>query len=199
MGQRILELAGQQSKDWARFAGASDLKLAVNVSARQFHQPQFVDLVSSILRRTGSLPGRLKLEITESVVLINMEDIIRKMRILLDEGLSFALDDFGTGYSSLSYLKRLPVSQVKIDQSFVRDLNVDPNDAAIVRAILGMADSLGLQAIAEGVESEQQRDFLIENGCQAFQGYLFGKPLPADQFEARFLRRGKAAAVAETR
>jgi len=129
------------------------------------------------------VPARLKLELTESLVLDNVEDSIRKMNELNVLGVHFSMDDFGTGYSSLSYLKRLPLDQIKIDQSFVRDITIDHNDAAIVETIIVMAHALGLTVIAEGVETEAQRLFLEQCGCRAYQGYLFGKPVPLDEFE----------------
>ncbi|MEW6120356.1 MAG: EAL domain-containing protein [Pseudomonadota bacterium] len=178
IGQWVLHTACAQLKDWANDPRTHGLQLAVNVSARQFHQPDFVAQVRRSLLASGADPTRLKLELTENVVLDNIESVVERMHELDQLGIGFSLDDFGTGYSSLSYLKRLPLDMIKIDQSFVRDVPDDPNDAAIVRAILAMSRSLGLQAIAEGVETEAQRDFLMENGCTAFQGYLFGRPMP---------------------
>jgi EAL domain-containing protein (putative c-di-GMP-specific phosphodiesterase class I) len=140
------------------------------------------------LDQTGANPHQLKLELTESLLADNVEDIIAKMTDLRARGVSFSLDDFGTGYSSLSYLKRLPLSQLKIDQSFVREVLTDPNDAAIARTIVLLGQSLGLAVIAEGVETDGQRQFLADNGCLAYQGYFFSRPLPIDQFEA-FVRR----------
>ena len=156
--------------------------MSVNVSARQFHQPDFVETVQQSLTSSGIDPSRLKLELTESVVLDNVDAVISQMQQLNALGVSFCLDDFGTGYSSLSYLKRLPLDQVKIDQTFVRDVTVDPNDAAIVRAIMALSRSLGLQVIAEGVETQAQRDFLLENECRAYQGLLFCRPIPIDEW-----------------
>ena len=180
IGQWVLERACAQLKVWAGRVETRHLQVAINVSARQFHQPDFVSLVQASLERADVDPARLKLEVTESLMLENVETVIARMRQLRGLGIGFALDDFGTGYSSLSYLKRLPVDQLKIDQSFVRDLNEDPNDAAIVLAILAMSRSLGLQVIAEGVETKEQHAFLQQHGCHAFQGYLFGRPLPID-------------------
>ena len=158
------------------------LTVAVNVSARQFHSPDFAAEVLAILHQTRADPRKLKLELTESLLLDDVEDIVAKMSILKAKGVGFALDDFGTGYSSLSYLKRLPLDQLKIDQSFVRDILIDPNDAAIARTIVALADSMGLAVIAEGVETEEQRDCLARLNCHAFQGYLFSRPLPAEKF-----------------
>ncbi|MDO9213423.1 MAG: EAL domain-containing protein [Methylococcales bacterium] len=168
---------------WAKHPDTEGLTLAVNVSAKQFDRDNFVDQVKAILDRTGINPQRLKLEITESIILVNVEQIIDTMHILRRLGLSFSMDDFGTGYSSLSYLQRLPLSQLKIDQSFVRDLAIDNNDTAIIRTILALGSSLGLTVVAEGVENEQQRDYLISGGCDIFQGYLIGKPAPLALFE----------------
>ena len=178
MGQWVLRTACRQLVAWAREPGTRELSLAVNVSARQFRQNDFVAQVQAMLDETGANPQRLKLELTETVLISDVEDAIRKMGALRERGVRFALDDFGTGYSSLSYLKRLPLDQLKIDQSFVRDVLTDPNDAAIVRTILALAQSMELQAVAEGVENEGQRQFLLDNGCTVFQGYLFGRPGP---------------------
>jgi EAL domain-containing protein (putative c-di-GMP-specific phosphodiesterase class I) len=186
IGQWVVKTACTQLKAWASNAHTRDLQLAINVSARQFHQADFVAQITACLTRGGIDPTRLKLELTESVVLENVEEVINRMREIKALGISFSMDDFGTGYSSLSYLKRLPLDQIKIDQSFVRDLTVDPNDAAIVRAILAMSHSLGLNVIAEGVETQAQHDFLHANGCTAFQGYLFGKPMPMSDWESSF-------------
>ena len=184
LGQWVVDTACAQLKAWEEHTATRDLRLAINVSARQFHQPDFVALIRNSLERAGANPTLLKLELTESVVLSNIEEVIHRMEQLRALGVGFSLDDFGTGYSSLSYLKRLPLDQLKIDQSFVRDVPQDPNDAAIVRAILAMSQSLGLHVIAEGVETPEQRDFLRENGCTAYQGYLFGRPMPIGEWDA---------------
>jgi predicted signal transduction protein with EAL and GGDEF domain len=181
IGQWVLQQACQQLVAWGSQSRTRELTLAVNVSARQFRQADFVPQVLAILGDTGANPQRLKLELTESVLLSDVEDAIRKMSALRDHGVRFALDDFGTGYSSLSYLKRLPLDQLKIDQSFVRDVLTDPNDAAIVRTILALAHSMDLVAVAEGVETDGQRQFLLTNGCTVFQGYLFGRPVALDK------------------
>jgi EAL domain-containing protein (putative c-di-GMP-specific phosphodiesterase class I) len=165
------------------------MTLAVNISARQFHDSAFVDQVLSVLSRNGVDPHKIKLELTESLLLKDVDVIIGKMKTLMAKGVRFSLDDFGTGYSSLSYLKRLPLEQLKIDQSFVRDIFVDANDLAIVRAIVTLGRSLGLAVIAEGVETEEQRAFLEASGCHAFQGYLFGRPCAADALELQPLER----------
>lgn len=183
LGNWVLETACGQLAKWASQPMLAELTVAVNVSAGQFKHPDFVDHVLSVLKKTNANPRRLKLELTESLLVTNLQDIIEKMFSLKAKGVGFSLDDFGTGYSSLSYLKRLPLDQLKIDQSFVRDLLTDPNDAAIAKTIVALAQSLGLGVIAEGVETEHQRDFLARSGCHAYQGYLFSRPLPADAFE----------------
>ena len=171
--------------------------MAVNVSARQFHQKEFVDQVLGVIQQTGANPKRLKIELTESMLVQDVEDIITKMSILKMKGVSFSLDDFGTGYSSLSYLKRLPLDQLKIDQGFVRNILTDPNDSAIARTIVALANSLGLSVIAEGVEIEAQRNFLERLGCHAYQGYLFSRPMPMSALETHMQQFD--AAVGEVR
>jgi diguanylate cyclase (GGDEF)-like protein/PAS domain S-box-containing protein len=183
IGLWVLQTACTQLKAWHHNALTRDLTLAVNVSAKQFRQNDFVAQVKRILLESGAQASNLKLELTESTVLENVEDTIIKMRELKSLGVSFSMDDFGTGYSSLQYLKRLPLDQIKIDQSFVRDITFDPNDDAIVQTIIAMTEALGLSVIAEGVETETQREFLDRHDCQAYQGYLFGIPLPPEQFE----------------
>ncbi|MBI1890869.1 MAG: EAL domain-containing protein [Burkholderiales bacterium] len=182
LGQWVLETACQALVSWARIPDLAHVTLAVNVSARQFRQPAFVDQVMCILEQTGANPERLKLELTESLLLDDMEDVILKMSSLKANGVGFSLDDFGTGYSSLSYLKRLPLDQLKIDRSFVRDVMTDPNDAVIARTIIALGQSLGLAVIAEGVENDEQWAFLKTHGCLAYQGYLFGRPMPIEEF-----------------
>jgi diguanylate cyclase (GGDEF)-like protein/PAS domain S-box-containing protein len=184
IGLWVLQSACDQLKEWQSHALTSELTLAVNVSAKQFRQSDFVAQVRRILQESGAKPSRLKLELTESTVLENVEDTISKMEELKLLGVSFSLDDFGTGYSSLQYLKRLPLDQIKIDQTFVHDIVSDSNDAAIVQTIIAMTEALGLQAIAEGVETDEQRAFLDDNGCHAFQGNLFSEPIPLGQLEA---------------
>ena len=184
LGNWVLETACAQLALWGTRPEMAHLTVAVNVSARQFRHPDIVAQVLSILERNGANPQRLKLELTESLLVENVQDIIEKMFALKAKGIGFSLDDFGTGYSSLTYLKRLPLDQLKIDQSFVRDVLNDPNDAAIARTIVALADSLGLGVIAEGVETVAQRDFLAASGCHAYQGYLYSRPLPVEGFEA---------------
>lgn len=192
LGQWVLDTACAQLRQWQLDPRTRDLQLSVNVSARQFHQLDFVEQVHRSLVASGAEPGGLKLELTETVLLDNVAMVISRMQQLDSMGVGFSLDDFGTGYSSLSYLKRLPLDQIKIDQSFIRDVTQDPNDDAIVRAILAMSRSLGLQVIAEGVETKEQRDFLFENGCMAYQGYFFGKPMPIEEWDG-FLERNLAS------
>ncbi|OGB32743.1 MAG: hypothetical protein A3F78_08050 [Burkholderiales bacterium RIFCSPLOWO2_12_FULL_61_40] len=191
LGQWVLETACAQLAQWAHTPALAHLTIAVNVSARQFHQFDFVQQVHKVLDATGANPQRLKLELTEGLLVSNIEDVIAKMGSLKSLGVGFSLDDFGTGYSSLSYLKRLPLDQLKIDQSFVRDILVDPNDAAIAHMVVVLANSLGLAVIAEGVETEAQKAFLASQGCHAYQGYLFSRPLPLAEFEA-FVTQGQA-------
>jgi len=152
----------------------------MNVSAREFRHPDFVARALEVIDRTGVDPQKLMLEFTESPLPDDLEETIAKMTAMKAHGERFSLDDFGTGYSSLSYLKHLPLDQLKIDQSFVRDVFIDPNDAAVARTIIALGQDLGLAVIAEGVETVEQRDFLAHQGCRAFQGYLFGRPGPAD-------------------
>ena len=184
LGNWVLETACHQLTSWAKDPATEDLTLAVNVSARQFRQQDFVSYVLDLIQYTGANPRRLKLELTESMLVKDVEDTIAKMTELKAQGIGFSLDDFGTGYSSLSYLKRLPLDQLKIDQSFVRDLMTDPNDASIARTVIALGHSLGLNVIAEGVETAEQKDFLAAQGCDAYQGYLFGRPMPIASFDA---------------
>lgn len=184
MGKWVIETACKQLKSWENNPLTHDLKIAINVSAKQFHQADFVDTVLTACALTGANPNKLKIELTESLLLENIDAVVEKMSTLKAQGIRFSLDDFGTGFSSLSYLKRLPLHQLKIDQSFVRDIMTDPNDAAIARTVIALGHSLGLSVIAEGVETQDQRQFLAVNGCTHFQGYLFGRPLPVAEFEA---------------
>ena len=184
IGDWVLETACTQLKAWQGQAHTRDLVLAINVSARQFHQPDFVAHVHSSVQSHAINPKLLKLELTESMLLEDIQDTIATMYALKKIGIQFSLDDFGTGYSSLQYLKKLPLDQIKIDQSFVRDIATDSNDAAIVQTIIAMAETLGFDVIAEGVETQAQREFLELRGCRAFQGYLLGRPMPIEQFEA---------------
>jgi diguanylate cyclase (GGDEF)-like protein/PAS domain S-box-containing protein len=184
LGQWVLKTACKQLAVWATRPETEHLEIAVNVSARQFRSPDFVEHVLNALEQTSANPYRLKLELTESLLVHNMEDTIVKMASLKEKGVGFSLDDFGTGYSSLAYLKQLPLDLLKIDRSFVRDVLTDPNDAAIARTIIALAQSLGLSVVAEGVETEAQREFLARYGCHSYQGFLFSRPLPPDQLES---------------
>jgi diguanylate cyclase (GGDEF)-like protein len=183
IGQWVLQAACQQLKAWESQPALAHLVLAVNVSARQFQQDDLVAQVAAVLGQTGANPARLKLELTESLVLTNVQNTIEKMTALKRLGLSFSMDDFGTGHSSLSYLTQLPLDQLKIDQSFVRNIGLQATDSVIIDTIIGMARNLGLEVIAEGVETVAQRDFLLAHGCHLFQGYLYGKPVPIAQYE----------------
>jgi diguanylate cyclase (GGDEF)-like protein/PAS domain S-box-containing protein len=178
LGLWVLETACKQLACWSTQADMAHLTVAVNVSARQFHQTEFVAQVLSVLAATGANPNQLKLELTESLLIADVEDVIGKMRDLKRLGVRLSLDDFGTGYSSLTYLKRLPLDQIKIDQSFVRELLTDPNDAAMAHTIVTLGHNLQMEVIAEGVESAEQHDVLSAMGCDVFQGYYFGRPGP---------------------
>jgi EAL domain-containing protein (putative c-di-GMP-specific phosphodiesterase class I) len=191
LGHWVLHEACTRLAAWAAQPEKAHLTVAVNVSARQFSLPTLVEEVLALIEFTGAPPHRLKLELTESLLLENTEEIIAKMIALKARGVGFAMDDFGTGYSSLSYLKRLPLDQLKIDQSFVQDIISDSNDAAIARTIVALGQSLGLSVIAEGVETAGQRDLLESSGCQAYQGYFFSRPLPLDEFEG-FVERSSS-------
>ena len=184
LGLWVLQTACAQLKEWESNPLTREFSLAVNVSARQFRQPGFVKQVSEIIEQTHIDPSRLKLELTESTVLENVADTIDKMHALKLIGVRFSMDDFGTGYSSLSYLTQLPLDQLKIDQSFVRNIGTKSSDSMIVQTIIGMAHNLGIEVIAEGVETHAQRDFLLGAGCRIYQGFLFGRPVPLEEFTA---------------
>lgn len=183
IGRFMLRTACEQLAVWVNQPNMTDLILAVNVSAQEFRAADFVEMTVAILVETGANPTRLKLELTESLLVDNLEDVVTKMFLLKSKGVGFSLDDFGTGYSSLAYLKRLPLDQLKIDQSFVRDVLSDQNDAVIAKTIVALAQSLGFGVIAEGVETEEQRQFLAGSGCHFYQGYLFSRPLALVDFE----------------
>ncbi|CAG1023449.1 putative signaling protein [Patescibacteria group bacterium] len=183
IGQWVLETACAQLKAWENNPYTKHLILAVNVSAKQFHQANFVTQVLDLINRTQISPDKLKLELTESMLVDNIEETINKMNELKNHGIKFSLDDFGTGFSSLSYLKRLPFDQLKIDQSFVQDALENENDAAIIQTIIALGQSLGMEVIAEGVETKAHKNSLAAYGCQYYQGYLFGKPKPLPEFE----------------
>jgi len=183
IGQWVLKTAIHQLNQWQiSELWLKDYTIAINVSPKEFHQANFVNDVKRLISETGVAPSRIKLEITESSVIADIEDTIIKMETLRALGVKFSIDDFGTGYSSLTYLKRLPISQIKIDQSFVKDIHTDPNDAAIVETIISMARHLDLDVIAEGVETQEQLDFLKAQGCKNYQGYFFSQPLNTSSF-----------------
>jgi len=185
IGDWVLDEACRQIAVWSTNAKMCDLVLAVNISAQQFKQAHFVDQVIAAIHKHGIDSSRLKLELTESVALDDITDVIAKKNLLRQKvGVTLSLDDFGTGFSSLSYLKRLPLDQIKIDQSFVRDITTDKSDAVMVKTIIDMAQNFSLNVIAEGVETEAQLAFLKHHECKAYQGYLFSKPLPIEQFDA---------------
>jgi EAL domain-containing protein (putative c-di-GMP-specific phosphodiesterase class I) len=183
IGQWVMETACAQLKQWQSSPLTRGFTLSVNVSARQFRDKDFVRNVRALIDRSGIDPTHLKLEITESMLLDKVDLVIDAMGQLKLLGVGFSMDDFGTGYSSLQYLKQLPLDELKIDQSFVRDIAVNANDKAIVRTIIAMAQSMGMEIIAEGVETDVQRQFLAFMGCYNYQGYLFSKPVPYEQFE----------------
>ena len=190
IGQWVLESVCRQIKLWENNPLTRELQIAVNVSARQFHQPDFVTKVDQLIQDTRINPSSLKLELTESMVLDDVDDTVIKMQALKKIGVRFSMDDFGTGYSSLSYLTQLPLDQLKVDQSFVRNIGIKPTDSVIVQTIIGMANNLNMESIAEGVETQTQRDFLKQAGCRFFQGYLFGKPVPLDKFTDSLMEAG---------
>lgn len=193
IGSWVLEAACRQIAAWSGRRQASHLAIAVNISARQFRQPDFVEQVLGTLGRTGANPRCLRLELTESMLLENVEEVIGKMAELKSHGLRFSLDDFGTGYSSLAYLKRLPLDQLKIDRSFIRDILTEESSTAIAQTIISLSRAMGLPVIAEGVETGEQRDLLARMGCHAFQGFLFSKPLALAEFEGQWLPAAKAS------
>jgi diguanylate cyclase (GGDEF)-like protein/PAS domain S-box-containing protein len=189
IGRWVIERACAQLQAWHHSPLTRGFRLSINVSARQFFQADFVAQVRSTIQQYAINPRLLKLELTESLLIKNIEETVATMAALGKIGVRFALDDFGTGYSSLQYLKQLPLNQLKIDQSFIRDIATNNDDQAIVRTIIAMASSLNLGVIAEGVETEEQRDFLLRSGCTHFQGYLYGHPLPITKFEGLLKRK----------
>jgi EAL domain-containing protein (putative c-di-GMP-specific phosphodiesterase class I) len=184
LGRRVIEQACIQAAAWAGVPGSAPIPIAINVSAVQFRQSDFVSHILETLKATGADAANLKLEITESMLVDNLEETVAIMKTLKTHGLRFSLDDFGTGYSSLAYLKRLPLDQLKIDRSFVRDIMVNATNGALAQAIISLARALGLVVIAEGVETDEQRAHLSRLGCDCYQGFLFSKAVPAADFEA---------------
>jgi diguanylate cyclase (GGDEF)-like protein/PAS domain S-box-containing protein len=187
IGHWVIETACRQLAEWGASEPMRRLTLSINVSARQFGLPNFVDSITAAVNTYQIDPSRLKLELTEHVLLNDVINVVTKMNALKDLGVWLSIDDFGTGYSSLSYLKQLPIHELKIDQSFVRDIVTDPNDAMMVKTIISLAQNFHLDVIAEGVETEAQMNFLVQNGCMAYQGYLFGRPVPIEEFEELIL------------
>ncbi|MDB5892546.1 MAG: hypothetical protein JWQ88_77, partial [Rhodoferax sp.] len=193
IGQWVIETACATLARWARLPEMAHISMSVNVSAAQLRAQNFAERVATAVRLPGVNARLLKLELTESILVDDIDGIIEKMKQLRALGVGFSLDDFGTGYSSLAYLKQMPLEQLKIDQSFVRDIQKDPNDAAIARTIIALAHSLGLRVIAEGVETDAQRDFLFEADCDGYQGYLFSRPIPLAELERLVQRTGPQA------
>jgi diguanylate cyclase (GGDEF)-like protein/PAS domain S-box-containing protein len=193
LGDWVLESACRQLAEWADKKESVNISIAINISARQFRETSFVQKVLEALDRTGAESRNLKLELTESMLASNIEEVISKMTYLKAHGLRFSLDDFGTGYSSLAYLKQLPLDQLKIDRSFVQDILVDASSGAIAQTIISLSRAMGLPVIAEGVETDEQREFLERLGCHSFQGFLFGRPLPLAEFHRLWLGQAECA------
>jgi len=185
----VLATACKQLALWSKREETCNLVLAVNVSAQQFKRHDFVRTVSSLVNTHQVNPNHLKMELTESVLLSDVSDVVAKMHLLKAMGVRLSLDDFGTGYSSLSYLKQLPLDQIKIDQSFVMNMTTEPNDAIMVKTIIGLAENFRMEVIAEGVETDDHLTLLKQYGCKLFQGYLFSRPVPIDEFEG-LLKKG---------
>ncbi len=188
LGDWVLQTACEQIVEW-REMGYNGLTVAVNLSTRQFREPDLIETIERVLEATGLPSHHLKVEVTESGIMDNPEQAIERMQILRKRGIRFSIDDFGTGYSSLSYLKRFPIDTLKIDRSFVIDCPTDKDDQEIIKTIIAMARNLNMNTVAEGIETEEQRDFLIEQGCQFMQGYYYGKPMPPEQFLADLLHK----------
>jgi len=182
--------ACRQSKIW-HDAGWDALQMSVNISSRQFNNTEFIDVLHSTLDRTGVNPECLELELTESMLMRQASSVVTALKSLNELGVRFAIDDFGTGYSSLSYLRRFPIETIKIDRSFIRDITDDPDDAAITRAIVVMAQNLSLKVIAEGVETEKQLAFLKENDCHLIQGFYYSPPVPVEDMTALLEKQGQ--------
>ena len=192
IGDWVLRSACVQLARWQANPASANVTLAVNVSASQFAEPGFVQRVLAIVRETGVRISMLKLELTESMLADDIDDVVRKMAELKSHGVRFSLDDFGTGFSSLNYLRQLPLDQLKIDQSFVRNMLASDKDASIAKTVVALGQSLGLDVIAEGVETSEHRNFLADMGCTSYQGYFFAKPLASAEFDA-FVARSDAA------
>ncbi|HTF98721.1 MAG TPA: EAL domain-containing protein [Cellvibrio sp.] len=190
LGAWVIAEAARQVKVW-RAAGYGNFVVSVNISALQFHQAGFLNEVQALLEQAGTVPGALELELTESMLMSDMDASIQVLQAFRDQGYRIAIDDFGTGFSCLNYLRRLPVNILKIDQSFIRDMQTDGASLAIVTSIIRLAESLGMETIAEGVETAEESAVLAGQGCQLMQGYYFSKPLPVPQFEEWLQRRSK--------
>lgn len=182
LGRQVLETACNQLANWAKDANTAHLTLSVNLSVKQFQDVNLVQNIAMLIEDTEINPHKLKLEVTESIFVTNLDDVVKKMNQLKELGIRFSLDDFGTGYSSLTYLRRLPLSELKIDKSFIKDVLSNMRDAAIAKMIISLASELNIAVTAEGVETAAQRQFLIENGCLNFQGYLYSAPLTVARF-----------------
>jgi EAL domain-containing protein (putative c-di-GMP-specific phosphodiesterase class I) len=182
IGKWVMYTACQQAKKWHDM-GHTSFYVSVNLSTRQFKEPDLVEMIEQILEATGLPPHCLKLEVTESSIMENPEDAIMKMKIIRAKGIRFSIDDFGTGYSSLSYLKHFPIDTLKIDRSFVMDAIDNKDDQELIKTIITMARNLSIETIAEGVETKDQHEFLLRNGCQFMQGYYHGRPMTAEEFE----------------
>jgi EAL domain-containing protein (putative c-di-GMP-specific phosphodiesterase class I) len=183
LGRQVLFKACEQLSQWSSQPSTADLTLSVNVSVQEFEEIDFVENVISIIKQTGIDAAKLKLELTENVLILDTDEVVKKMTALKEQGVNFSLDDFGTGYSSLNYLKCLPLNQLKIDRNFVSHMTRNSKDAKIVKSTILLGQDLGLDVIAEGVETEQQLNFLQNNNCKLFQGYFFSRPLPITEFE----------------
>jgi len=190
LGDWVLETACRQLARWAEREETASLTVAVNLSALQWRKPDFAEHVMEIVDRAGADPRRLELELTETMLVDDVEDVIAKMRRLKARGVRFSVDDFGTGYSSLAYLRRFPLDQLKIDYSFVRDILVDAGSKAIAQTVITLSKAMGLSVIAEGVETVEQRDLLAGLDCHLFQGFLFSRAVPAEEFERKLEELG---------
>ncbi len=187
LGEFVLKDACNKINQWHALDTLSHI--AVNVSPLQFSKLNYVDTVKKVLKETGANPEKLTLELTESILVNNIDTVIEKMQVLKEIGINFSIDDFGTGYSSLAYLKRFPLDQLKIDKMFVDDINLVPNGQVIIETIIAMADRLGFNLIAEGVETAEQLSYLKEHGCLNYQGYYFSPPIEAKKFEEKYLTK----------
>jgi EAL domain-containing protein (putative c-di-GMP-specific phosphodiesterase class I) len=191
LGEWMLVQACAQLARWAQDPVSADWTLSVNVSARQFRHPEFIAHTVATLQNSGANPQRLRLELTESMLLDDVAQTVERMEALRALGVGFSLDDFGTGYSSLSYLKRLPFVELKVDQSFVRDMLTDPSDAVLTHTMIVLAHALGLSVLAEGVETQAQLDALQADGCDLFQGFLLGRPVAVTEFQRLWVESGQ--------